>query len=56
MEHRFPPPVIQEATYTKHVYQHSIHYVGLGSCIKGRNDVAEGKKTKMWLFDRCCFI
>ena len=29
-----PPPVIQDATYTKYVYQHSIHYVGVGSCIK----------------------
>ena len=34
MEHRSPPPVIQEATYTKHVYQQSKHYVGVGSCIK----------------------
>ena len=29
------PPVIQDATYTKHVYQDSKHYVGVGSCIKG---------------------
>ena len=57
MEHRPPPPVIQEATYTKHVYQHSKHFVGVGSCIKGGgDDVAEAKKPKMWLFDRCCFI
>ena len=41
-----PPPVIQDATYTKHVYQHSKHYVGVGSCIKGAgNNVAEAKKT-----------
>ena len=24
-------PMIQDATYTKHVYQHSKHYVGVGS-------------------------
>ena len=45
MEHRLPPPVIQNATYTKHVYQHSKQYVGVGCCIKGGggNDVAEAK-------------
>ena len=40
MEYRFP--VIQDATYTKHVYQHSKHYVGLGSCIRG-DDIVEEK-------------
>ena len=45
MEHRPPPPlVIQDATYTKNVYQHSKHYMGVGSCIKGGNDVEEAKK------------
>ena len=48
MEHR-PPP-------RRYVYQHSKHSVGVGSCIKGRNNVAEAEKNEMWLFDRCCFI
>ena len=43
MEHRPPSPVIQDATYTKHVYQHSKHNVGVGSCIKGGNHVGEAK-------------
>ena len=51
MEHR--SPVIQDATYTKHVYQHSKQYVWVGCCFKGGGggDVAE-----MWPIDRCCFI
>ena len=55
MEHRFPT-VIQDATYTKYVYQHSKHYVGVGSCIKGGTMLQRQKKTKIWLFNRCCFI
>ena len=56
MEHCSPPPVTQDATYTKHVYQHSKHYVGVGSCIKGGEPCCRGKKQKMWLFDHCCFL
>ena len=52
-----PPPVKQNTTDTKHVYQHSKHYVGVGSCFKGRNDFADAdKKTKKWLFDHGCVI
>ena len=43
-----PPPVKQDTTYTKHVYRHSKHYVGVGSCFTGGNDVAEAKNRK------CC--
>ena len=41
-----PPPVKQDATYTKHVYRHIKHCVGVGSCFKGGNDVAEAKNRK----------
>ena len=46
----------QDATYTKHVYQHRKHYVGVGSCFKGEGKrCCRGKKkTKMWLFDHGC--
>ena len=40
------PPVIQDATYTKYMYQHSKQYVGVGSWIKGGNNVAEAKNRK----------
>ena len=37
------PPVKQDTTYTKHVYQYySKYYVGVGFCFKGR-DVEEAK-------------
>ena len=36
-----PPPVIQHTTYTKHEYQHSKHYVGVESCMKVGDIVAE---------------
>ena len=48
-----PPPVKQDTTYTKHVYQYSKHYVGVGSCFKGGR-CCRGKKTKMWLFYLSC--
>ena len=50
--------MIQDATYTKHVYQHSNHYVGVGSCIKGGGAMLQRQKTEneMCSFDRCCFI
>ena len=53
MDHRFPstpPPLIQEATYTKYVYQHSTHYVGVGWCIKW-GTVFQRQENK-WIFDR----
>ena len=40
MEHRFP--VIQDATYNKHVYQQSKYYVEVGCLSKG-DDVTEAK-------------
>ena len=30
-----PPPVKQDATYTKQVYRHIKHCVGVGSCFTG---------------------
>ena len=42
----FVPPVKQDTTYTKHVYQYSKHYVGVGSCFKGGN-VAEAKNANV---------
>ena len=44
MEYR--PPVIQDTTYTKQVYQHSKHYVAVGSCINVGDNVEEAKKKK----------
>ena len=42
-----PPPVKQDATYTKHVYRHTKHCVGVGSCLTGGGgDVAEAKNGK----------
>ena len=49
MGHPPPPPVQQDATYTKQVYQHSKHYVGV-------ERYCRGKKTKMGLFDRSCVV
>ena len=44
MGHRSPPPPVkQDATYTKHVYRHIKHCVGVESCFTGGgggNDVA----------------
>ena len=42
----FVPPVKQDTTYTKHVYQYSKHYMGGVSCCKGGNDAAEAKNRK----------
>ena len=30
-----PTSVKQDATYTNYLYQHSKHFVGVGSCFKG---------------------
>ena len=52
-------PLIQDATYTKHVYQQSQHFVGVGYCIKGQRGggaMLQGQNPKMWPFDPCCFI
>ena len=41
-------------TYTRHVYQHNEHYVGVGSCFKGRGGrgkIPPPPPPKMWLFD-----
>ena len=41
------PPVKQDATYTKHVYRHIKHCVGVGSCFTGGgDDIAEAKNRK----------
>ena len=51
-----PPHVKQDATFTKHVYQHSKHYVGEGDLVSRGNDVAEAKKPIMWIFVHGCVI
>ena len=43
MEH---PPVIQNTTCTKRVYQHRKHYVGVGSCITGWGGTEKKQKTE----------
>ena len=47
IEHPPPLPVRQDTTYTKHVYQHSKYYVGVGSRLRGREDIAEVKKRRL---------
>ena len=56
MGHR--SPVKQDATYTKHVYRHIKHCVGVGSCFTGGGGERcfRGKKPKAWLFDPGCVI
>ena len=34
----------------------TVKNVGVGSGIKGGEQCCTGKKPKMWVFDRCCFI
>ena len=50
-----PPPLIQDATYTKYVYQHSKHYVGVGSCIKGGGAMLQRQKTENVAFWQLLF-
>ena len=40
-----PPPVKQDTTYTKHVYRHIKHCVGVGSCFTG-GTMLQRKKTE----------